>query len=122
MEKIRQIIFYKDYFLDFYNDQTAKVKDKIEHVLFVISVAERIPVKFFQHMTGTDGLYEIRITYQGNIYRIFSCFHEGNLVVLFNGFQKKSQKTPTGEIEKALKIKTEYFIEKVKSKGHGNKK
>jgi phage-related protein len=42
--------------------------------------------------------------------------------VLFNGFQKKSQKTPTGEIEKALKIKTEYFIEKVKSKGHGNKK
>ena len=112
MDKIRQIIFYKDYFLDFYNDQTAKVKDKIEHVLFVV----------FDHMTGTDGLYEIRVEYQGNIYRIFSCFDEGNLVVLFNGFQKKSQKTPTGEIEKALKIKTEYFIEKVKSKGHGNKK
>jgi len=84
-------------------------------------------------MTGTDGLYEIRIEYQGNIYRIFSCFDEGNLVifscfdegnlvVLFNGFQKKSQKTPTGEIEKALKIKTEYFIEKIKSKGHGNKR
>ena len=72
MDKIRQIIFYKDYFLDFYNNQTAKVKDKIEHVLFVISVAERIPVKFFQHMTGTDGLYEIRIEYQGNIYRILT--------------------------------------------------
>jgi phage-related protein len=122
MDKIRQIIFYKDYFLDFYNDQTAKVKDKIEHVLFVVSVAERIPKKFFDHMTGTDGLYEIRVEYQSNIYRIFSCFDEGNLVVLFNGFQKKSQKTPTGEIEKALKIKAEYFIEKVKSKGHGNKK
>jgi phage-related protein len=122
MDNIRQIIFYKDYFLDFYNDQTAKVKDKIEHVLFVVSVAERIPKKFFDHMTGTDGLYEIRVEYQGNIYRIFSCFDEGNLVVLFNGFQKKSQKTPTGEIEKALKIKAEYFIEKVKSKGHGNKK
>ena len=122
MEKLRQIIFFKDYFLDFYNDQTAKVKDKIEHVLFVVSVAERIPKKFFDHMTGTDGLYEIRVEYQGNIYRIFSCFDEGNLVVLFNGFQKKSQKTPTGEIEKALKIKTEYFIEKVKSKRHGNKK
>ncbi len=121
MEKIRQIIFYKDYFLDFYNDQTEKVKDKIEHVLFVISVAERIPAKFFQHLTGTDGLYEVRVEYQGNIYRIFSCFDEGNLVVLFNGFQKKSQKTPTGEIEKALKIKTAYFIEKVKSKGHGKK-
>ena len=122
MDKIRQIIFYKGYFLDFYNDQTTKVKDKIEHVLFVVSVAERIPKKFFEHMTGTDGLYEIRIDYQGNIYRIFSCFDEGNLVVLFNGFQKKSQKTPTGEIEKALKIKAEYFIEKVKSKGYGNKK
>jgi putative component of toxin-antitoxin plasmid stabilization module len=122
VEKIRQIIFYKHYFLDFFDDQTDKVKDKIEHVLFVISVAERIPVKFFQHLAGTDGLYEVRVECQGNIYRIFSCFDEGNLVVLFNGFQKKSQKTPTGEIEKALKIKTEYFIEKVKSKGHGNKK
>lgn len=122
MEKIRQILFYKHYFLDFFDDQTDKVKDKIEHVLFVISVAERIPAKFFQHLTGTDGLYEVRVEYQGNIYRIFSCFDEGNLVVLFNGFQKKSQKTPTGEIEKALKIKAEYFIEKIKSKGHGNKK
>ena len=73
-------------------------------------------------MTGTDGLYEIRVEYQGNIYRIFSSFDEGNLVVLFNGFQKKSQKTPTGEIEKALKIKAEYFNEKVKSRRHGNKK
>lgn len=122
VEKIRQILFYKHYFLDFFDDQTDKVKDKIEHVLFVISVAERIPAKFFQHLTGTDGLYEVRVEYQGNIYRIFSCFDEGNLVVLFNGFQKKSQKTPTGEIEKALKIKAEYFIEKIKSKGHGNKK
>jgi len=122
MDKIRQIIFYKDYFLDFYNDQTTKVKDKIEHVLFVVSVAERIPKKFFEHLIGTDGLYEIRVEYQGNIYRIFSCFDDGNLVVLFNGFQKKSQKTPTGEIEKALRIKTEYFTEKVKSKGYGNKK
>ena len=122
MEKIRQIIFYRNYFLEFYNKQTEKVKDKIEHVLFVVSVAERIPKKFFEHMTGTDGLYEIRVEYQGNIYRIFSSFDEGNLVVLFNGFQKKSQKTPTGEIEKALKIKAEYFIEKVKSRRHGNKK
>ena len=122
MEKIRQVIFYKDYFLDFYNDQTKKVKDKIENVLFVIAVAERIPAKFFQHLTGTDGLYEVRVEYQGNIYRIFSCFDEGNLVVLFNGFQKKSQKTPTGAIEKALKIKAEYFIEKAKSKGYGKKK
>lgn len=122
MEQVRKIIFYKEYFLHFFNNQTDKVKDKIESVLFVISVADRIPAKFFQHLTGTDGLYEVRVEFQGNIYRIFSCFDEGNLIVLFNGFQKKSQKTPAGEIEKALKIKTEYFIEKAKSKGHGNKK
>jgi phage-related protein len=64
-------------------------------------------------MTGTDGLYEIRIEYQGNIYRIFSCFDEGNLVVLFNGFQKKSQKTPTGEIEKALKLRPNILLKKL---------
>ena len=56
MDKIRQIIFHKNYFLDFYNGQTEKVKEKIEHVLFVISVAERIPIKFFKHIGGTDGL------------------------------------------------------------------
>jgi len=67
-------------------------------------------------MTGTDGLFEIRIEYQSNIYRIFCCFDKGNLVVLFNGFQKKSQKTPRKEIDKALKIKDEYFELKGKIK------
>ena len=71
MERIREIHFYKDYFLDFYDEQTEKVKGKIDHVLFVISVAERIPVKFFKHIEGTDGLYEIRVEYGGNIYRVF---------------------------------------------------
>jgi len=63
---------------------------------------------------GTDGLFEIRIEFESNVYRIFCCFDEGNLVVLFNGFQKKSQKTPQKEIDKALKIKQEYFINKNK--------
>lgn len=121
MEPVRKILFYKEYFLDFYNDQPSKVKDKIEQVLFLVSVAERIPIKFFQHLAETEGLYEVRIEYQGNIYRIFCCFDEGNLIVLFNGFQKKSQKTPVKEIEKALKIKADYFNNKIKSKGHGNK-
>ena len=67
-------------------------------------------------MTGTDGLYEIRIEFQSNIYRVFCCFDEGKVVVLFNGFQKKSQKTPQIEIEKAIKIKEEYFKEKLKNK------
>jgi len=70
--------------------------------------------KFFDQMTGYDGLFEIRIEFESNIFRIFCCFDEGNLVVLFNGFQKKTQKTPKSEIEKALKIKQEYFEYKKK--------
>jgi phage-related protein len=91
-----------------------KVQEKIDYVLFVITIADRIPKKFFEHLTGTDGLYEIRIEFESNIYRIFCCFDEGKLVVLFSGFQKKSQKTPQKEIDKALKIKQEYFNDKNK--------
>jgi phage-related protein len=94
--------------------QKKNVQDKIDYVLFVVTVADRIPKKFFEHITGTDGLFEIRIEFESNIYRIFCCFDEGKLVVLFNGFQKKSQKTPQKEIDKALKIKQEYFNDKNK--------
>ena len=69
---------------------------------------DRVPEKFLKHLTGTDGLYEIRIEHKSNIYRLFCCFDEGKLVVLFNGFQKKTQKTPKQEIVKALKIKQDY--------------
>lgn len=85
-------------------------------MLFLIRIAERIPSKFFKHLAGTNGLYEIRIEFQSNIYRVFCCFDEGNLVVLFNGFQKKAQKTPRKEIEKALKVRKEYFELKQRSK------
>ncbi|MFN5627802.1 MAG: type II toxin-antitoxin system RelE/ParE family toxin [Bacteroidota bacterium] len=116
MERHRQIIYFKDYFLDFFEQQTEKVKEKIDYVLFIVTVADRIPQKFFQHLEGTNGLYEIRVEFQGNIYRIFCCFDEGQVVVLFNGFQKKSQKTPSGELDKAVKIMNEYFDEKLKLK------
>ena len=110
MERIRKIIYYKNYFRDFFAEQPEKVKDKIDYVLFVITVAERIPLKFFKHIESTVGLYEIRVELNSNIYRIFCCLDRGNLVVLFNGFQKRSQKTPSTEINKALKIMKEYFL------------
>ena len=116
MKQVRQIIYFKNYFLDFFNDQTEKVKEKIDYVLFVITVADRIPKKFFEQITGAYGLYEVRVEFQSNIYRIFCCFDEGKLVVLFNGFQKKTQKTPQTEIDKALKIIEEYFKEKTKTR------
>jgi len=116
MEQKRNLIFFKNYFYEFFESQSEKVKDKIDYVLFLIITAERIPRKFFQYMEGTDGLFEIRIEFEGNIYRIFCCFDEGNLVVLFNGFHKKSQKTPKNEVDRALRIKEEYFNAKRRTK------
>lgn len=114
MKKQRQIIFHKHYFIDFYLGQTEKVQEKIEYVFKILRTVQNVPKKFLDHMTGTEGLYEIRIELDGNIYRIFCYFDKGNIVVLFNGFQKKTQKTPKQEIDMALKLKDEYFNSKNK--------
>lgn len=105
----RKIIFHGEHFIDFYKGLNSDVKAKIQYVFELIKQVERVPVKFLSPMTGYDGLFEIRVEFQSNIYRIFCCFDEGRLVVLFNGFQKKTQKTPKKEIEKAMKLKKEYF-------------
>ena len=104
MERKRQLVYFKNYFKDFFDNQTDKVKDKIDYVLYLVTVSERIPKKFFKYMEGTDGLFEIRIEYESNIFRIFCCFDKGKIVVLFNGFQKKTNKTPNKEIKKAERI------------------
>ncbi|WP_317246726.1 type II toxin-antitoxin system RelE/ParE family toxin [Pontibacter sp. E15-1] len=78
-------------------------------MLELIKQVERVPVKFLAPMSGYEGLYEVKVEYQSNIYRIFCCFDEGRLVVLFNGFQKKTQKTPKEQVEKAMRLKIEYF-------------
>lgn len=114
MNKQRQIVFYKHYFVNFYLELNEKLQEKIEYVFIILKTVKNVPKKFLDHVTGTDGLYEIRIEFESNIYRFFCCFDKGNIVVLFNGFQKKSQKTPKKEIELALKLKNEYFNSKNK--------
>lgn len=109
---VRQIIFHGDYFMDFYKNLDIKVKTKIQYVFELIKQVDRVPEKFLAPMTGYDGLFEIRIEYQSNIYRVFCCFDKGQLVVLLNGFQKKTQKTPKEEIERAMRLKNEYFQHK----------
>jgi phage-related protein len=104
----RKVIAYKNYFLDFYGGLNDSVQRKIEWTLRLIETTDRVPEKYFKHLTGNKGLYEIRVQVGSNIYRIFSFFDKGNLVVLGNAFQKKTQKTPKKELEKALKIKEEY--------------
>ncbi|MEO6832616.1 MAG: type II toxin-antitoxin system RelE/ParE family toxin [Chitinophagaceae bacterium] len=100
--------------MDFYECQTDEVQRKIEWTLNLLRTIEMVPQKYFQHMADSDGLYEIRVEYASNIFRIFAFFDKGNLVIVGNGFQKKSQKTPKAEIEKALKIKEEYENDKRK--------
>ncbi|MBN8585435.1 MAG: type II toxin-antitoxin system RelE/ParE family toxin [Ignavibacteria bacterium] len=111
-DKIRTIYFYKSYFTDFLSKQSNKVKDKIIWTLKLIESQRSIPEEYFKHLTNTDGLYEIRVKQSSNIYRIFCFFDKGNLIIVTSGFQKKTQKTPKSEIEKALKIKKEYETEK----------
>ncbi len=104
-QKIRTAIFYKNYFFDFFFKQRQKVKDKIIWTIRLIETLERIPKDYFEHMTGTEGIFEIRIKVGSDIFRIFCFFDEGNLIIIGNGFQKKTQKTPKNEIELAQKIK-----------------
>jgi len=108
----RQIIFHGEYFFEFYEKLDLKVKAKVQYVLELIKQVDRVPEKFLAPMTGYEGLFEVKIEYQSNIYRVFSCFDEGRLIVLFNGFQKKTQKTPKNEIEKAVRLMKEYFQNK----------
>ncbi|MFA7420411.1 MAG: type II toxin-antitoxin system RelE/ParE family toxin [Melioribacteraceae bacterium] len=111
-QKYRTIIFYKDYFEEFFVKQRNKVKDKIIWTFEIIEELKQVPETYLKHIENTDGLYEIRVQQGNDIFRIFCFFDRGQLVVLANGFQKKTQKTPKKEIEKAVKIKEEYEGEK----------
>jgi phage-related protein len=108
----RVITSYGKYFMEFYSSLDKGVQEKIDYAFEMIKIADKIPKKFFDHLTGTDGIYEIRIEYESNIYRILCFFDKGNLVVLINSFQKKTQKTPSNEIKMAEKLKKQYFIDK----------
>jgi phage-related protein len=108
---IREIYYYKDYYLDFFETLKPVVKRKFNWTLKLIATIDRVPVKYFKHMEGTTGLFEVRVEVGSDIYRVLSFFDEGRLIILLNGFQKKSSKTPKNEIELAEKLKKQYFDE-----------
>jgi len=110
----REIFYYKNYYLDFFEKLKPEVKKKFNWTLQLITTIDRVPEKYFKHLTGTTGLYEVRVEVVSNIYRVFCFFDKGQLIILANGFQKKTQKTPTKEIELAEKLKKQYFNEKDK--------
>jgi phage-related protein len=77
------------------------VQKKFKWTLQLIATIDRIPEKYFKHITNSSGIFEIRVEVGTDIYRVFSLFDKGNLIILINGFQKKSRKTPKNEIELA---------------------
>ena len=114
--KVREVITYKHYFEEFFVAQNQKVRDKIIKILSIIETIDRVPTQYLKFIEGTNGLFEVRVQLASNIFRIF-CFFDGNkFVVLLSGFQKKTQKTPQGEIDRAVKLMNEYYKEKEKER------
>ena len=111
-KKFRNAIFYKNYFENFFIQQNNRVKEKILWTIRLIEDVEVVPSIYLKSISGTDGIYEIRIQTGSDIFRIFCFFDKENLVVIGNGFQKKTQKTPKNEIIKAIQIKLNYENEK----------
>lgn len=112
MNKVRTVIAYKNHFEDFLIKQPKKVQNKIFKVIEAIETLERVPSNYLKALTGNDGLYEARIKLASDIWRVFCFFDKGKLVILLNGFTKKTQKTPKKEIDKALKLMAEYYQDK----------
>lgn len=111
-ETFRTVEAYKNYFADFMSGLSKAAKKKIYWTLNLIETHPKVSTKYLKKLLGTDGLYEIRIEFGGDIFRVFCIFDDGKLVILLNGFAKKTQKTPMSEIERALRLKEQYYEEK----------
>lgn len=111
-KQLREVIAYKNFFEDFLKTQPIKVQNKIFKIIEIIETIQRVPINYLKAIVNADGLFEARIQLGNNIWRVFCFFDTDKLVILLNGFQKKTQKTPNSEIEKAKKLMVEYFQEK----------
>jgi phage-related protein len=109
---VREVVFYGDYFWNFYKGLDTKTKLKVDWTINLLETITNVPEKYFKYLTNTDGIYEIRVEFESNTYRFFSFFDEGKLIITINGFQKKTKKIPQSEIEKAQRIKKQYLDEK----------
>lgn len=110
--RVREVHAYKNYFQNFLLKQPKIVQDKIFKIIEAIETLERIPSTYLKSIEGVRGLYEARIQLASNYWRVFCFFEEDKLIILLNGFQKKTQKTPRSEIERAIRLMKEYHEEK----------
>ena len=114
MEKdfVRQVVVFEDHFKEFRKTLDWEALKKLYQVLTFIMTVEIVPARFLKAIAGRKGLYEIRSESGGNIYRVFCCFDEGNLIILFNGFHKKTPKTPVEQLDRAEALMNKYFKQK----------
>ncbi|WP_276977280.1 type II toxin-antitoxin system RelE/ParE family toxin [Flavobacterium filum] len=113
---LRNIFYYENHYLDFFKKLRPEVQKKFNWTLQLIATVDKVPKKYFDHMTNSSGIFEIRVEVGSDIFRVFSFFDKGNLIILINGFQKKTQKTPKNELELAEKLKKQYFNEQQNNK------
>lgn len=113
-EYIRHVVVFEEHFKQFRKTLDRETLKKVYQVLTLIMMVETIPAKFLKPIAQKKGLYEIRIEQAGNIYRIFCCFDKDKLVILLNGFQKKTKKTPPDQMDKAEALMKKYFYLKNK--------
>jgi len=110
--RYRTVYFYEHHFLEFYNSLSNDAQLKLEYVLNLIQTLDWVPSKFFKHISGKQGLYEIRVEVESLNIRVFAIFDTNDSVILLNGFIKKSKKTPITVIDRAMKLKRNYYAEK----------
>lgn len=113
MNKKREVVAYKNHFEDFLKSQPIKIQNKIFKIIEAVEMLEMIPANYLKHISGIKGLYEIRIQLGSNIWRVFCFFDSGRIVILLNGFCKKTDKTPKQEIQKAIVLMNEYKNEQL---------
>lgn len=113
-QKVREVVEFENHFSEFLKKQPVKVQNKIFKIIEAIETLERVPSNYLKMLVGTNGLYEARIHLGTDIWRVFCFFDNGKLVILLNGFTKKTQKTPKNEIEKALHLMKKYYDTKKK--------
>jgi len=107
-QKVREVVEFENHFSEFLKKQPEKVQNKVFKIIEAIETLERVPSNYLKMLVGTNGLYEARIQLGSDIWRVFCFFDNGKLVILLNGFTKKTQKTPKNEIEKALQLMQKY--------------
>lgn len=99
---------------EFLDPLTGKQAQKVLWVLQLVEDLEVIPRQYFKKLTDSEGIWEVRIQFGNDIFRLLGFFDSGTMLVLTNGFAKKTQKTPPQEIALAVRRKEEYLARRKK--------